>query len=385
MEQVASLIAQNLEMMIRAEDRGLFWPKRKALTALLPYAILQERDGHPEMLDACLYADRASKEPNFTWRHAEQHVNGLFRKTSPRATVLLTSVWWDWLPGKEDRIRPWAAAASAISDTEDKEVLWCVVEMLLRIALRCELLPHIPTETWSWLTKWPYLPPIYSRICAGTCAHVVKAVRALKDIEILKSYFLLVWLGWSPLGSSGCMLGCPPLHTIPDSTILIRHLPDVPDDRLSSYLSGGFYEMWVSIQEDFGGSGMGDHRTALLRALDLTLPQLSSGLEYLRNFVPDLDESDPQRMRYHYLTLRETVLETEIKAITRTSHLTIVPLHILTPAPYGHRIPCNIYVRTSFPVPVVSRLQHSVPPLPTLFVSFLPTRCVSFGHSSCYL
>jgi hypothetical protein len=176
----------------------------------------------------------------------------------------------------------------------------------------------------------------------------------------------------------------PPLDTIPDS-ILIRPLPDVPDHMLSIYLSGGFYEMWVSIQEDFGGIGMGDHRTDLLRLLDSVLPELGAGLEYLRSRVPGLGEYGLGIMMYQYQTLRETVLETEIKAYSRTSYLTIVPLHILTPAPYGHRIPWNIYVRTPSPVPVVSRLQRSVPPLPTLFVSLRPTRCVSFGHSSCHL
>jgi hypothetical protein len=355
-EQVTNLIAQNLEMMIKAEDRRLFWSKRKALTALLPYAISQERDGHPEMLGAYLHAVRTSMEPNFTWHHAREDVNGLLHEASSRAIVLvLPYIRWGRSTDKEDLIQRWAAAASAISYTEDEEVVRSVVDVLLQIASRCKLLPHIPTETWSWLTKWPDLPSVYLGRRVGTCAHVVKAVRALKDIEILKSYFLLVWSNWSPLGSSGCRSGCPPLHTIPES-ILIRYLPDVPDDTLSSYLSGGFYEMWVSIQEDFGGIGMGDHRTVLLGVLEFTLQQLGLGLEYLRHRVPGFGESDSERMMYQYQTLRETVLETEIKAITRTSHLKIVPLHMLTPALDGHRIPCNVYVCTPSPVLVVSRL-----------------------------
>jgi hypothetical protein len=197
-------------MMIRAEDHHLFWSKRKALTALLPYAILQERDGHPEMLDAYLYAAGTSTEPNFTWRHAEKYVNGLFQKASPRAIVLVTIMWWDWLTDKEDLIQRWAAAASAVSYTEDGEVVRSVVDALLHIASECKLLPHIPTETWSWLTKRLHRSSDYSRRCVGTCAHVVKAVQALKDIEILKSYFLLAWSNWRPLGDYGCGLGCPP-------------------------------------------------------------------------------------------------------------------------------------------------------------------------------
>jgi hypothetical protein len=250
-------------------------------------------------------------------------------------------------------IQRWAAATSAVSYTEDWEIARNVADGLLRIASECELLPHIPTETWSWLTKWPHLPFVYLGHRVGTCAHVVKAVRALKDIEILKSYFLLVWSNLRPLGSSGCRSDCPLFHTILDS-ILIRHLPNVPDDILITYLSGGFYEMWVSIQEDFGGVGMGDHRTDLLRQLDRALRESGLYLERLRHRVPEFDEYDPERMMYQYQTLRETMLETDKKAITRTSHLTIVPLHILTPAPYRRRIPCNVYVRTPSPVSVVS-------------------------------
>jgi hypothetical protein len=378
-EQVTNLITQKLGMMIQADDHQPLLSKRKALTALLPYAILQERDRHPEMLDAYLHAVRTSMEPNFTWRHAREHVDGLFQKTSPRAMVLMTTVWWDWLPDAGDVVGRWAAAASAISDTEDEEVVRSVVDMLLQIASECWLLPYIPTETWSWLTKRPDLPSVYLGRRVGTCAHVVKAVRALKDIEILKSYFLLVWSHLRPLGSSGCRLGCPPLYTIPDS-ILNRHPPDIPDDMLSSYLSGGFYEMWVSIQEDFGGIEMEDHRTVFLNTLYLDI-----WLDDVRYRPPGFDESDLERVKYQYQTLRETLRETNIKAITRTSHLTTAPLHLLTPAPDGHRIPCNIYVRTPFPVPVVSQLQRRYPHSLLFFVSLRPTRCVSFGHSSCHL
>jgi hypothetical protein len=371
--------------MVTAEDHHLLIrSKRKAISALLPHAIRQERGGQPEILDAYLCAVRTSMEPNFTWRHIGQYASELHEASSRAIVLVLPYIRWDSLTYKENLIQRWAAAASAVSYTEDGVVVRSVVNMLLQIASECKLLPHIPTETWSWLTKWPRPPPVDLGRRVGTCAHVVKAVRAFKDIEILKSYFLLTWSSWSPLGSSGRMSGCPLLHTTPDS-ILIHHLPDVPDDTLSSYLSGGLYEMWVSIREDFGGIGMGDHRTVLLQVLDRALQDLDFRMQYLRHYVPGFDESDPERMKYQYQTLRETVLETEIKAITRTSHLTIVPLHILTPAPYGHRIPCNIYVRTPSPVPVVSRLLQSVPPLPTLFGSLRPTRCVSFGHSSCHL
>jgi hypothetical protein len=87
------------------------------------------------------------------------------------------------------------AAASAVPYTN--EAAQNVVNTLLQIASKEELLPHIPVNVWLWLTKRPPLPPICSGRYVGTRAHVVKAVRALKDIEILKSYFLLVWSEWS--------------------------------------------------------------------------------------------------------------------------------------------------------------------------------------------
>ena len=193
------------------------------------------------------------------------------------------------------------------------------------------------SNVWSWLTKCPPLPPICLGRTVGTCAHVIKAVRALKDIEVLKSYFFLVWSEWN-----------------------------------TGYLFDNSYYMWISIQEDFGGIGMGHHRVDLLQRLDHVLGQLDYGLEYLKHCDPGFDENYLRIMKHVYQTHKEVLLKTNLKAISRTLHLTITPFRVLTPVPCACRTPRNTYVRTPSPVPVASQLECSVPPLP-LFVP--PLRC----------
>ena len=189
-------MVQNLKAMVDREDRGALRSKRKAITALLPYAIRRERNGQPEMLDTFLHAVGTSKEWRFMWHRVGQCASGLFHEASPRAIVLVSPhICWDWLADRGDLVPLWATAVSAVPDTE--EVASSVVGTLLQIASQRDLLPHIPGDTWLWLTKRPCLPPICLGRNVGTCAHVVKAVRALKDVEVYKSYFLLVWSQWN--------------------------------------------------------------------------------------------------------------------------------------------------------------------------------------------
>jgi hypothetical protein len=449
-------------MVVEGGDHNPLQSKRKAITTLLPYAIWQERDGRPELLDTFLRAVRASEEWAFTWHHIGEYGSALLHEATPHATVsLLPYISWDWLTNRENLIQRWAAAASAVPYTN--EAAQNVVNTLLQIASKEELLPHIPVNVWLWLTKRPPLPPICSGRYLGTRAHVVKAVRALKDIEILKSYFLLVWSEWNipgrppphvpdrivpnrmlansssagptsirrspyfpdnmpiiPLsrtpsstpivlpphtlsstsgsrssaspdrtssyhqfqrsaGSSPTPypqqhVGPPPvLHApirppsyVPDRTAsmhsstsfhsalirpssissdsswvlsgmssalgspLGRHIPSIPSHRMPSipdisYLSGSFDDMEISIQEDFGGIGMGHHRADLLQRLDHVLRQLDRGLEYLKQHNPAFNEDYLQRMKDRYQSLSETLLETNVKAISRTSYSMIKP------------------------------------------------------------
>jgi hypothetical protein len=221
-EQVANLIIQNLRTVVNDRDHGSLQSKRKAITALLPYAVRQERYRRPEMLDLYLRAAKTSNEWEFTWRCIRGRT-GWLRNASPRALVLVSPyIRWDWSKRKEGLILRWAEATSTAPSTE--EVARSVVDTLLQIASKEELLPYIPIHVWLWLTKCPPLPPICLGRNVGTCAHVVKAVRALRNIEVLKSYFLLVWSEWN--------------HFSPDSSNShVSSHPPPPDGTSSRYTS----------------------------------------------------------------------------------------------------------------------------------------------------
>ena len=223
--------------MAEDEDWLAIGFKCKAITALLPYAMERERDGQPEMFDTFLQAVRASKNRDFTWHRIGVYASRMPREVSSRAIVLvLPHIRWSQLTDRRDLIQRWALAAYAVPYTE--EIGQCVVNTLLQIASQRELLSHIPADAWSWLTKRPSLPPICRGRDVGTRPHVVRAVRALKDIEILKSYFLLIWSAWNYFSSnsfgdtSSHQLPPPPTFYFPD----IRLNPSVSNssDRESS-------------------------------------------------------------------------------------------------------------------------------------------------------
>ena len=261
--------------------------KRKVVATLLPYAIWRERDGEPEMLDMFLDAARASEMPGFMWHRVEYFTHTLFREATPRAIVLVSPrIPWRWLTVGEGLIQLWVAAVSAADYTE--EVAQCVVDMLLRIASEDELLPHITVNVWSWLTKRPSLPPVCSGRSYGSHLCVVKAVRGLGDIEVLKSYFLLVWSEWDALWSEG------------------------------------FDEMCISIREDFGGIGMSHHRADLVQRLDQILGQLDKGTEYLQQHNPNILWFEPQRVKDHCGELRDILLGINAETISRMSSPTIM-------------------------------------------------------------
>jgi len=189
--------------MVEDKDWRPIKAKRKAITALLPYALQEERDGQPEMFDTFIQAVRASKDRDFTWHWIRQYASSIPHETSPRAILLiLPCIRWGRLTAREDLIQRWAVAASEVRCTE--EVAQSVVNTLLQIASQEELIPYIPADAWSWLAKRPSLPPICRGRDVGTRGHVVRAVRALKDIEALKSYFLLVWSEWNYFLSKTC-------------------------------------------------------------------------------------------------------------------------------------------------------------------------------------
>ena len=98
-----------------------------------------------------------------------------------------------------------------------------MVDALLQFAFDHEVLPYIPVDMWLWLKTQPSLPPVCQGRYYGTHLPIVRAVHGLKDIEILKSYLLMVWSEWDTL------------------------------------LNEGFDEMCTSICEDFREIGRGHH------------------------------------------------------------------------------------------------------------------------------
>ena len=115
-----------------------------------------------------------------------------------------------------------------------EEVGRIVVAALLRIAFISFLRPHIPVGIWAWLKKEPpFTRTDYQCLTSETEAtEVLRHVRALGDVEILKSYLVLVWSEWNKL-------------------------------RIHVSL-----EMDTSIREDFSGIWMWCHREDLTRRLD---------------------------------------------------------------------------------------------------------------------
>ena len=301
--------------MAEAGDIRTLWDKHKAITALLPYAAWQERNGRPEMLDALLHAARASAVLGLVWYRPSRFANILPSKATPRGIILVSPHFrWNSLGERGDLVRQWAAAVSAIPYTE--EVAQSVVDALLRITFRTELWPHITLDVWSWLKRQPSLPPVCPGRRFGTYSNNVKAVRELKDPELFKSYLVLVWSEWDTLWDSG------------------------------------FDEMRVSIPEDFGGIGMGHHRADLIQRLDYVLGQLDRGMCYITQHIPGVDRYRFWKMKDQYGKLKDILLEANIEAITRTSRPVIILLCILIRAG-SHRISHDIYVLASLPMPIV--------------------------------
>ena len=79
MEQVSNLITQKLTTMAQATDHPLV-SKYKAISTLIPYAVLQERDGRPEMLDTFLRVARASREKGYKWLYVKYIITTLIFK-----------------------------------------------------------------------------------------------------------------------------------------------------------------------------------------------------------------------------------------------------------------------------------------------------------------
>jgi hypothetical protein len=261
--------------MAKAANSDLIISKRKAINALLPYAIYLEQGRKQEMMDTILRVARASNSDHqntgkFIWRRVVLYISRLFEEQSPasldRVIALISPhVPWDGALNDKTAVVRWAAAATAIPYTD--EVGSSVVDTLLQIAWVDLLRSHIPTKMWGWLKKRPPLPPMYDALTKGGYENIVAHVSGLKDIDTLKSYFILVWSE--------------------------RYAHD----------SDGIHAMKRSIREDFHGAEMGKHREDLIERLEHILGILD------RRAEDDERHTVFQGQKKNYTKLRDALLE----------------------------------------------------------------------------
>ena len=262
-------------------DPLLLRSKHKAIDTLFPHAIRLEQGGEQEMVDAILSAARASKLI-FKWRHIETHVAAIFDEQSPHSLDRVIALASPFVSrsngfGTQSATARWATAVSKTPYSE--EVGPSVVDMLLRVSDNGSL-GLIPTHIWAWLKNRPSLPPVCQGRSSGSQRTIVRHVRGLEDIEILKSYLLLIWSEW-----------------------------DCLDFR-------GFVEIQDSIRDEFGGREMRYHRNDLIRHLDYIQGQLDRGLEYFIQHTPNIREGDIRLRKEQYRQLKDILVEVEKKAET---------------------------------------------------------------------
>jgi hypothetical protein len=231
--------------------------------ALFPHAISLARSGDQAMVDAILRIVRAPTLFISKWQRR-------FGRPTPMTTLI--SPYTPWYPRDQNTISEWAAAVSAVPYSEEVGV--SVVDMLLRLARRDTIRKYIPIDVWAWLKNPSSLPPVCPGRDVGSGGGVVRHIRRLGDLDILKSYFLLVWSEWNLLEVSG------------------------------------FDEMIASIVEDLAGIEVQHHRTNLIERLDQVLGELDRGLEG-RQIQQGITVDDFLEGKKKYRRLREVLLEVD--------------------------------------------------------------------------
>lgn len=281
MKLVSNLITRELKTAAEAGDRDKIISKNRIICALFQYATFLEQEGQPEMVNAIMCAARASKSHRFMYP-IHSYITTLFGDGSPPSlnrVIALASPHVDWedtVYQKTMLIR-WAAAALVVHTTE--EVSQSVVDTLLQISSIPSLQLHIPTEIWAWMKKRPSLQPGCWGLFRGATPETVRYVRGLGDVEIIKSYFLIVWSEWDVL------------------------------------YYGGLDEMVISIRGEFDGIGMWGHRADLVKRLDHILRQLNLGSDYFKQHNPLLGDGLVRLAKQDYRKLEEVLMEVDREAI----------------------------------------------------------------------
>lgn len=141
--------------MVGATDPDPIFSKRKAINALVPYAISLKRDGQEAMVDVISLAATASQSGRFIWHHIGPYTTILFDEPSPPTLNLIITLASSHVPWEElhdgTAVTRWAWAASALPDTE--QVDQSVAEVLLQITALDSLRHYIPISIWAWLNK----------------------------------------------------------------------------------------------------------------------------------------------------------------------------------------------------------------------------------------
>ena len=224
---------------------------------------------------------------------------------------------------QEPAVVRWAMAVSAVPYTE--EVGQSVIEVTLQVASFQPFRGLIPVGVWAWFKERPSLPPErQGRL--GTNPHVIDYVRTLGDLEILKSYFLVLWSEWGFLSDNV-------LHA-----------------------------MESSLREDFCRTEMGQHREDLMQRLDHVLGELGRGLEYFTRYTTRYSDEDKiQASKNRYGKLKDVLLEVEREAAMKTSTRMsqVDPLQRVSRSLWTlYRVLLNLCSATL--VPVISHLERLV-------------------------
>ena len=326
-EWASSLVTEKLETMVEVPSvHTTLWSKHKAISTLFPYAIRLEQGGQQEMVDAILLAAKVSVRI-LEWPQLWVHISPVFDGCSPPSLNRVIALFFPYIPwyyncpDPGNSVSRWVAAASAIRYSEEAGP--SVVNALLRISASESLRSHIPADIWAWLEQRPSLPPVCIGRLVGSWRSIIRHVRGLGDIEILKSYLLLVWSEWDSLSS--------------------------PD------------EMEVLIREDFGGIGMWYHRDDLVKHLNHVQEQLDRGLEHFKQHKPRTKESSIHERKEQYEQLKNVLLEVDkgaTETLTRTIPKLIILISVLIVA-IVFRIPPDFHLCSASSVPVTSDLERS--------------------------
>lgn len=284
LDEVSLLITQKLENMASDPSPEVIRSKRKAISALFPYAVSLEQGEERRMVDAISCMASATRPCGFMWYRVMPFITAMFKKPIPPSLnwvlgLISPNVPWQTEPRDKTMVARRAAAAPVFSHPE---IHWSVADELLHDAFIGSL--------------WPRVPPGFSQRPEGAGEDITRQVRSLGDVEILTSYLLLAWSGWGAI-----------------------------DDQ-----SGGLTEMLTSIQEDLGGIGTGRHRDDLIQRLDHSLEMLEYGIP--ERYGLGHHESIAKQTQYE--ELKRVLLEIDGEAANTLARMPprLICFSILTPA-----------------------------------------------------